>query len=116
MQFAAIALQVGVPLSRDAGDPRTWPAQWADDTLDAAHMAYAGISSGKISYATDRQGNTHPQWTLSLPPSYVVLSTAVATTQLMKGGYRLARLLHAIWPSCLSDSTLLSKGEAPPYR
>jgi hypothetical protein len=35
---------------------------------------------------------------MEVPQNYPVPSSAIAKTQLIKGGYHLAELLQAIWP------------------
>jgi hypothetical protein len=92
-QFAQIVIAAGPAVPVDAGDAAGWPLLWSDDTLAVSHLAMAGVTAGALA-----QDGTHRAWPLSLPADYPVTSSALARTQLIKGGYRLAAVLKAIWP------------------
>jgi hypothetical protein len=94
------ALPWGYPGHRgDAGsDPLNWPAQWADDGLRVAKLAYAGVRPGRHGAQVGRYGEVVDVWMLTLPPDYPLISAMLARQQLAKAGYRLAALLQSIWP------------------
>ncbi len=83
-----------------AGRPETWPAQWATSVLPLCREMRAGLKLG----ARVEVPNPRPpppfrsEWTVELPPGYERRAAEVVSPQLAKGGYRLARLLQAIWP------------------
>ena len=97
-QFAqtVIASQPEVPAN--SGDPVTWPYQWADASLAASKIAYAGVVAGPATQQTSRKGEPYYVWALTVPGDYPVPSSALARTQLINGGYHLAAVLRAIWP------------------
>jgi hypothetical protein len=97
-QFADAVIASKPSVSRDKGDLVTWPYAWADDTLVVAKQAFDGVTVGKITPQVDKKGATYYTWTLEVPANYPVPSSAIAKTQLIKGGYHLAELLQAIWP------------------
>lgn len=97
-QFAQKAIDGKPEVSMNTGEPVTWPYQWANDALAAAKLAYADVTPGKISAQTNRKGEIYYTFDLEMAPNYPVPSSAVAKTQLIKGGYHLAALLQAIWP------------------
>ena len=97
-QFAQAAIDGKPTVARNSGDPVTWPYQWADDTLAVSKIAFAGVTAGKIVPQVSKKGETYYTWTLEVPADYPVPSSALAKTQMIKGGYNLAALLKAIWP------------------
>jgi hypothetical protein len=97
-QFAQAVIAGKPSVARNAGDPATWPYQWADDTLAVSKTAFAGVTAGAIVPQVDKKGETYYTWSLEVPGDYPVPSSALAKTQIIKGGYRLAALLKAIWP------------------
>lgn len=86
----------GKLLAPNAGDPATWPVQWADDALQACSRAYAGVIPGKMERRTSKKGSQYGVWTLALPPDYPVTSAGIAAEQVQRAGYRLAAVLAAI--------------------
>jgi hypothetical protein len=94
------ALPEGYPGHRGVvgSDPANWPAQWANDGLRVAKLAYAGVLPGRHGAQVGRNGEVIDVWMLTLPPDYPLTSAALARRQLAKAGYRLAALLQAIWP------------------
>jgi hypothetical protein len=97
-QFAQAAIDGKPNVAQNSGDPVTWPYQWADDTLAVSKIAFAGVTAGKIVPQVSKKGETYYTWTLEVPADYPVPSSALAKTQMIKGGYNLAALLKAIWP------------------
>jgi hypothetical protein len=97
-QFAQAAIDGKPNVTSNTGDPVTWPYQWADDTLAVSKIAFTGVSAGKIVPQVSKKGETYYTWTLEVPSDYPVPSSALAKTQMIKGGYNLAALLKAIWP------------------
>ncbi|CDG85034.1 S1/P1 nuclease [Janthinobacterium agaricidamnosum] len=97
-QFADIVIAGKPAVAGNSGDPATWPYQWADDALAAAKLAYADVAAGPATLQTSRKGDSYPVWALQVPDNYPEPSSALAKSQLIKGGYHLAALLQAIWP------------------
>ncbi len=86
----------------------TWAAQWATDSLQQSREhTYAGMRIVKqrtITMTRDgqplmREGKpvTDIVWDVEYSDDYAALSRAVVRRQLAKGGYRLAKLLDAIF-------------------
>jgi hypothetical protein len=96
-QFAQAAIASQPDVARNSGEPATWPYQWADDALAVSKQAYAGVTVGKLTPQTSKKGETYYTWSLEVPNDYPVPSSAIAKTQLIKGGYHLAQVLQAIW-------------------
>ena len=97
-EFAAKAIERKEAVVMNTGDPITWPYQWANDALVASKLAYTDVTPGKISKQTNKKGETYYTFNLEMAPNYPVPSSALARTQLIKGGYHLASLLQTIWP------------------
>ena len=97
-QFAQAVIASKPAVQGNSGDPASWPYQWADDALIASKIAYADVTPGKITPQLSKKGETYYTWGLEVPANYPVPSSALAKTQLIKGGYHLASLLQAIWP------------------
>jgi hypothetical protein len=98
LQFAQAMIAARPAITANTGDPVSWPYQWADDGLAVARLAYADATPGAIARQTGRNGDVYDVWGLTVPDDYPVPSSAIARTQLTKGGYHLAALLQAIWP------------------
>ncbi|WP_426195629.1 S1/P1 nuclease [Massilia sp. DWR3-1-1] len=98
-QFAQYAIDSKPVVSVNTGDLVTWPYQWADEALVAAKSAYADVTIGPPQKQTSKKGEVFYNWTLEVPANYPVPSSALARTQLIKGGYHLAAVLQAIWPA-----------------
>jgi hypothetical protein len=97
-QFAQKIID-GKPLvAMNSGDPTTWPYQWADEALVAAKLAYSDVTVGKRDSQPNKRGEIEHKFALEMGPNYPVPSSALARTQLIKGGYHLAALLQKIWP------------------
>ncbi|MES2151733.1 MAG: S1/P1 nuclease [Pseudomonadota bacterium] len=97
-QFARAVIESKPALEKNSGDAATWPYQWADDALVVAKLAYADVTTGPIQVQTSKKGEVYHNWGLEVPANYPVPSSAIAKTQLIKGGYHLASLLQTIWP------------------
>jgi hypothetical protein len=97
-QFAQKAIEGKPVVVMNTGDPATWPYQWADDALVAAKAAYTDVTLGKRESLPNKRGEIEHKFALEMGPNYPVPSSALARTQLIKGGYHLASLLQTIWP------------------
>lgn len=97
-QFAQVAIDSKPQIARAKGNVSTWPMQWVEDGLISAKMAYADVTPGKLTPQTSKKGETYYTFALEVPDNYPVPSSAIARTQLIKGGYNLAAMLQAIWP------------------
>jgi hypothetical protein len=97
-QFAQKMIDGKPQVTIGSGDPAAWPYLWADDTLKAAKEAYTDVTLGKRTSAVNKRGEMEHKFALEMGPNYPVPSSALARTQLVKGGYRLAALLQTIWP------------------
>jgi len=96
-QFAEAAI-AGKPLIQaNTGELATWPYQWADDSLVASKTAYGDVVTGKLVPQTGKKGDTYYTFTLEVPDNYPVPSSQLAKEQLIKGGYKLAEVLKAIY-------------------
>ncbi len=96
-EFAQIAIAGKPSVARDHGAVGSWPLQWANDTLAVSKLAFAAVVPGAPQTTLGRNGLAHTSWLVSLPDDYAVPSSALASAQLVKGGYRLAALLEQIW-------------------
>lgn len=93
-QFAQSLDTLAVPAWDATGLPKTWAAQWADDTLLVSKQnAYPTIKIRKEVIIDDRT-----KYLVDKGPNYLDDNLPVVKTQLAKGGYRLAKLLQAIFP------------------
>jgi hypothetical protein len=97
-QFAQKMIDEKPTVAMNTGDPTTWPYQWADDALVAAKVAHTDVTVGKRESALNRRGEMEHKFALEMGANYPVPSSALARTQLVKGGYHLASLLKTIWP------------------
>jgi hypothetical protein len=98
-KFAQWAIDSKPVVDVNTGDLASWPYQWADDSLVAAKAAYADVTIGPPLKQTSKKGDVYYNWNLEVPTNYPVPSSALARTQLIKGGYHLAAILQAIWPA-----------------
>ena len=96
-QFARFAIDSKPAIKANSGDPATWPYQWADDALVVSKFAYADVVPGKITPQTSKKGETYYTFSLEVPANYPVPSSQIAKEQLIKGGYKLAEVLKAIY-------------------
>jgi hypothetical protein len=97
-QFASKVIASHPDVVKNTGDATSWPYQWADDSLIYSKQAYADVTVGPLTKQLSKKGDTYYTWTLEVPQSYPVPSSAIAKQQLIKGGYHLAAVLQAIWP------------------
>ena len=96
-QFAEYAVGTKPAITANSGEPATWPYQWADDALAVSKFAYKDVVPGKITQQTSKKGDTYYTFALEVPNDYPVPSSEVAKQQLIKGGYKLAEVLKAIY-------------------
>lgn len=96
-QFADAAIAGKPAIQANTGDLATWPYQWADDSLVASKIAYGDVVPGKLVPQTGKKGDVYYTFTLEVPDNYPVPSSQVAKEQLIKGGYKLAEVLKAIY-------------------
>jgi hypothetical protein len=96
-QFAQFAIDSKPAIKANSGDPATWPYQWADDALVVSKFAYADVVPGKITPQISKKGETYYTFALEVPANYPVPSSQIAKEQLIKGGYKLAEVLKAIY-------------------
>jgi hypothetical protein len=97
---AAARLVQELPLDagwRNTGDIETWPETWANEGLDYAEAAHAGVKI--LAYlGPDESGRTAHRWRIQQPSGYDEKSQVIVRLQLAKAGYRLSATLRAIWP------------------
>lgn len=98
-KFAQAVIDSNPGVVKNSGDPVTWPYQWADDALVVSKLAYADVTLGPGNRQVGKKGDVYYNWNIEVPANYPVPSSAIAKTQLIKGGYHLAALLQAIWPN-----------------
>jgi len=96
-EFAAFLMRAAADMPIVTGDVTKWPAKWATETLEAAKRAHAGLSIEKRAEAQSRSGAMHFVWRVSAPSDYAETASAIAATELMRAGYRLAAVLEAVW-------------------
>ena len=96
-QFADAAIAGKPAIKANTGELATWPYQWADDSLVASKIAYGDVVPGKLVPQTGKKGDTYYTFTLEVPDNYPVPSSQLAKEQLIKGGYKLAEVLKAIY-------------------
>ena len=96
--FARSVIAARPKVTAGSGAPANWPTQWADDVLGVSKSVFDGVAAGSPTKQTSKKGETYYTFSLEVPQNYPVPSSALARTQLTKGGYRLAALLKAIWP------------------
>lgn len=84
-----------VPAWNPTGHSKTWATQWADDTLQvSAQNAYMTLEITKEVVIEDKT----KYLITKAEPKYTNNNLPIVKTQLAKGGYRLAKLLQAIFP------------------
>jgi hypothetical protein len=96
-QFADAAIAGKPAIKANSGDLATWPYQWADDSLVVSKDAYKDVVPGKLVPQVSKKGETYYTFTLEVPANYPVPSSQIAKEQLIKGGYKLAEVLKAIY-------------------
>ncbi|WP_305822395.1 S1/P1 nuclease [Massilia brevitalea] len=96
-QFADAAIAGKPAIQANTGELAIWPYQWADDSLIASKIAYGDVVPGKLVPQTGKKGDVYYTFTLEVPDNYPVPSSQLAKEQLIKGGYKLAEVLKAIY-------------------
>jgi S1/P1 Nuclease len=86
-----LAAAKALPTTGD--DVRSWPGNWASETLITSRMAYAGLTFTPLAA---KQG----YWAAHFDnrAAYLETKNQVQTEQLTRAGARLAQLLNTIWP------------------
>ncbi|HYD80075.1 MAG TPA: S1/P1 nuclease [Paucimonas sp.] len=97
-EFARIAIGREPNVAPDAGNPAGWPYQWANEALAVAKPAYHATTVGDRVRQINRRGEPYSAWFITAAADYKTANAIVAENQIVKGGYRLAALLKAIWP------------------
>ena len=93
LQFSQSLNALATPDWDPTGSPNTWAAQWAGDTLRVSKLnAYNTIRIKKEVVIDDKT-----KYQVDKGDSYTNDNVPVVKTQLAKGGYRLAKLLRAIF-------------------
>ncbi|HEY5800212.1 MAG TPA: S1/P1 nuclease [Burkholderiaceae bacterium] len=95
-EFAQAIITGKPPVAPTQGEVTSWPYQWANDTLQVSKAAYVGLQPGARTSITSRDGKAQTKWLVNVPDNYAEPSSAIASEQLVKGGYRLAQLLQAV--------------------
>lgn len=80
------------------GDPTTWPLRWAEDSLQLAKQAHAGLTVQKRRRVTNLKYGDQWVWSVTPPSGYDRHASTVAEQALVRAGKRLTLLLQAIWP------------------
>ena len=80
------------------GDPTTWPLRWAEDSLQLAKQAHAGLIVQQRRHVTNSKYGEQWVWSVTLPSEYDHQASTAAEQALVRAGKRLALLLRAIWP------------------
>ena len=81
-----------------AGDPRTWPEKWANESLALAKKVHDSVSITDEFEVQDRDHTPHLAWHIDWGPNYAKIASTEGEKAFVKAGYRLAQLLQAIWP------------------
>jgi hypothetical protein len=97
-EFAKTVIAHHAPVAKNTGDPANWPYQWANETLAVAKPAYGELTLGTRIEQLSRKGEPYFAWFVTAPAGYTAAASLTAEEQIVKGGYRLAALLSAIWP------------------
>jgi len=95
-EFAALLMQSAPNMPIVTGDVTKWPAKWATETLAVAKEAHAGLVVEERE-AGRRSSAGHVVWRVTAPRNYADTASALAATELMRAGYRLAAVLEALW-------------------
>jgi hypothetical protein len=76
-----------------AGDPATWPEQWASDVMPLARAALTQVEIGDAVQAT--AGGSKCTWPVTFSRDYTSWANQRTLEQLSKAGFRLAAVLRA---------------------
>jgi len=97
-EFAKRAIDGAPAVPATGGTPAAWPNAWANETLGLSKAAYGDLTLVDVLQTTSRRGEASFSWYATAPEAYTTLATMAAERQLVRGGYRLAEVLKAIWP------------------
>jgi S1/P1 Nuclease len=90
--FAKVVVGAPPQAWRPTGDPETWPAQWATESLLLARSALTQIEIGPG--AVEAGGKC--TWPITLQRNYTDWSNRQTLAQLGKAGFRLAEVLRVV--------------------
>jgi hypothetical protein len=76
-----------------AGDPDTWPGQWATEIMPLANAALSRVEIGEGEPVGSQDRGPKCSWPVTLGKDYSAWANQQALTQLSKAGFRLAELL-----------------------
>ena len=82
---------------KPVGDPDSWPAQWASESIAHAKEVHRGVRIASYLGPDDAKRNPH-RWLIEQPADYDQRARVLVRQQLAAAGYRLAEILKAIWP------------------
>jgi hypothetical protein len=97
-EFAQMMIDANPSQAAYGADLQAWPVKWANESLAASKTAFHGVTPGGLQEHVSRKGEKYYTFGLEVPNDYPVPTSALARTQLAKGGHNLAALLKAIWP------------------
>jgi hypothetical protein len=95
--FAQALMAKGFKPPADRGDPATWPARWADESVRLAGIELEPVVLKERRDVEDR-GGFHAVWTIGLPSSYIPRATVQVEKQLYDAGYRMVEIFTSVWP------------------
>ena len=82
---------------KDTGDYHHWPEAWATESIEAARIAYRGLTFGAVK--PGKEGGIR-SIAITLPANYDAVCVPVARERLAQAGYRVASLLNTLqWGS-----------------
>jgi hypothetical protein len=79
-----------------AGDPETWPQQWATEIMPIANAALTKVHIGDGVHVGDGPG-LKCTWPVTLDRDYTNWANQQALTELSRAGFRLAAILRAVF-------------------
>jgi S1/P1 Nuclease len=94
--FGKVIVDAPPQASRPSGDPETWPAQWATESLLLARSALTMVDIGPGT-PVGAEAGSKCSWPVTLQRDYTNWSNRQTLTQLGKAGFRLADLLRVIF-------------------
>jgi hypothetical protein len=97
-EYAVFLLRKYPAPAAGEGDLATWPAQWADESLQLANQVHRSLVLGDREEAQDRSDAPHFQWAVTVTREETVRWNGEAEQQLTRAGRRLANVLIVIWP------------------
>jgi hypothetical protein len=90
--FAKVVVGAPPQAWRPTGDPETWPAQWATESLLLARSALTQIEIGPGAV----EAGSKCTWPITLQRNYTDWSNRQTLAQLGKAGFRLAEVLRVV--------------------